>query len=288
MRRLQRHQTRHASSSPMPPRRRLFAISANGLTTYQPTSIVTGRGAEPKIAAGCRGFRLPCLQPLRLPRSKRDCQRMSCTAVCTPWPRVARRGGEGRSTVAGESSAILVTTVELAMPLIATIEGARGQPAIARAAAVCRGETGRGARHDMVAVRWPVGSGVFPPLTSSRSGRAGQVQIRQHEAGVLCYRVKPGPDPPRTTSIIRHAPPGNTGEQARVAVELVDDLPASHRQVLVLPPDVAPKTGRVTTDSWRADLIFRRFNELAPIAFASPTTQERILCPARLFLIELY
>jgi phenylacetate-CoA ligase len=88
-------------------------------------------------------------------------------------------------------------------------------------------------------------SGVFlATYVIAQRPSLGQVQIRQREAGVLCYRVKRGPGFRGREDIeyLTRATQRHLGQQARVDVEFVDDLPCEPSgKFLFCRSDVAPQ-----------------------------------------------
>jgi hypothetical protein len=71
----------------------------------------------------------------------------------------------------------------------------------------------------------------------------GQVQIRQHVPGALCYRVKAGPNFGGREDIeyLTRATRRHLGTQTRVDVELVNELPCeASGKFLFCRSDVAP------------------------------------------------
>jgi phenylacetate-CoA ligase len=134
----------------------------------------------------------------------------------------------------GEMGSILVTDLlNHAMPLIRYRIGDLG----AWAAGSC--PCGRGLpRLERVAGRvtdFLVGcdgrlvSGVYlATYVVAQRPSLGQVQIRQHRAGAVTYRIKPGRDfhPERDLDYLRAATRRYLGDEAVVEGEIVDDLPA--------------------------------------------------------------
>jgi phenylacetate-coenzyme A ligase PaaK-like adenylate-forming protein len=233
----------------------LFAryVRANGLSTYQPRSIVTSAEVlEPEDRRLLQEvFSCPVF-------NRYGCREVSVIASECPAHNGLHTMAEGllvevvkgdRLAQPGETGAILVTDLlNFAMPLIRYRIGdmgawASGDCACGRGLPRLKHVAGRVT--DMVV--GPDGrlvSGVFlATYVIAQRPSLGQVQIRQHEPGVLCYRVKPGPDFRSSDDIdyLTRATRQHLGEQARVAVELVDDLPCEPSgKFLFCRSDVAP------------------------------------------------
>jgi phenylacetate-CoA ligase len=154
-----------------------------------------------------------------------------------------------RPAAPGETGSILITDfLNFAMPLIRYRIGDMG----AWASGPC--SCGRGLprlKHvagrvtDMVVgAEGQLVSGVFlATYVVAQRPSLGQVQIRQHQPGVLCYRVKPGPNFRGGEDIdyLTRATRRHLGEQLRVDVEFVDELPCeASGKFLFCRSDVAP------------------------------------------------
>jgi phenylacetate-CoA ligase len=234
----------------------LFArfLRANGLQCYQPESIVTSAEVlEPEDRKlieqvfGCPVF------------NRYGCREVSVIASECPAHDGLHIMAEGllvevvrgdRPAAPGETGALLITDLlNFAMPLIRYRIGdlgawAPGECSCGRGLPRLKHVAGRVT--DMVV--GPDGrlvSGVFlATYVIAQRPSLGQVQIRQHKAGELSYRVKPGPNFSAREDIeyLTRATRRHLGDGVRVAVDLVDELPCEPSgKFLFCRSDVAPQ-----------------------------------------------
>ncbi len=218
----------------------LFAryLKANNLDAYQPHAIVTSaetlETADRELLEevfGCRVFNRYGCREVSVLASECDAHRGLHVMAEGLYLEIETPDGPARP---GEVGAIFVTDLlNHAMPLIRYRIGDMGS----WAAGEC--PCGRGLpRLEKVAGRvtdFLVGcdgqlvSGVFlATYVVAQRPSLGQVQIHQHTAAAITYRIKPGRDfvPGEDADYLRRTTRQYLGDEAVVDVEIVDDLPA--------------------------------------------------------------
>jgi phenylacetate-CoA ligase len=245
----------------------LFArfLKARGLEPYRPHALVTSAEVlEPEDRAvleevfGCRVFNRYGCREVSVIAS--ECEAHRGLHVMAEGLYVEVESADGPAAPGRVGSILVTDLLNFAMPLIRYRIGDLG----AWAADDC--PCGRGLpRLEHVAGRstdflvGPDGrlvSGVYlATYVVAHRPSLGQVQIRQHRAGAVTYRIRPGHDfgGDDDLAYLRDATREHLGDRAEVDAELVDELPAEpsgkflFSRSSVAAPFLAPAAGRAVT-----------------------------------------